>query len=237
MQVLNEANKLAATNLQNHIAVNLFSRTRRWLALKVLSWQDPYIAGLLSRQFRSWLTFLLRASTNPETPASVAQWHPRISSLQQPPPNVLLQLQSLVEVVRQHMGPLPATTKKVQDKYALYLPWLYKVLHDFNVSHEQFQQQYTHLQQQLHNLQQQQQPYEFQQHQHLQQLQLQVKVLKAKWAQIKLFTLLPQKGNQQAFITISTACLHRYTDKLATVIALIIVHTCETDCGVWPSTI
>ena len=72
MQVLNEANKLAATNLQNHISVNLFSRTRRWLALKVLSWQDPYIVGLPNRQFQSWLTLLLRASTNADNQASVA---------------------------------------------------------------------------------------------------------------------------------------------------------------------
>ena len=236
MQVLNEANKLAATNLQNHISVNLFSRTRRWLALKVLSWQDPYIVGLSNRQFQSWLTLLLRASTNADNQASVAHLLPRFTSLQLPPPNMLHRLQSLVDVVRQRMGPLPATTKKVQNSYALYLPWLYKVLHDFSWSHGQLQHQHTQLQQQLNNLQQHQQPYQPHQQLQMQQLQQQLKVLHRQWTQAKLFTLLPQKGNQQAFITITTACLHRYNDQPATNV-LLIAHTCKTDCGVFVSTV
>jgi len=200
IQVLNEASQLAATNLSNHVLVNIFNRTRRWLAYKICSWQHPYINGLPKARVQSWLTLLLRASTSADNQASVLQLLPRFTSLEQPLQDVLSYLQSLVVEVHQHMGPRPVTNKRVFQHPENYMPWLYKILADLCSAQEHLLTQHEDLQQQLGNNPAQQQQ---------QQLQTQLKLIEQQLGQIKLFTLLPQKSNAQQFITISTSCLHR----------------------------
>ena len=201
VQVLNEASQLAATNFSNHITCNLFNRTRRWLAYRMYRWQHPYFTALSSTRLQSWLTLLLRASTNADHQGSILQLLPRFTSLEQPPPAVLRHLQSLVLEVRQNIGPRPVTTSSVARQPQRYLPWLYKILADLRPAQEHLlsQRQLLQLLVESGHLQQ----------QHQQQLQSQLHQIKKLLPQTRLFTLLPQKSNKQQFVTISTACLHR----------------------------
>ena len=201
LQVLNEASLLAETNFKNHISVNIFSRTRHWLAYQVLSLQHPFLDALPSPRLQSWLTLLVKASTGSQ--ASIISLLPRFTSLAQPPPDLLQALQALVHTVRQQMGPLPLDTKQIARDPTSYLPWLYKVLTDFNAAQENLLASHTQLHLQLQAVQQQQQP---QLLSHLTQSLSRTKLL---LRHTEPFTMLPQKGNQQQFITITTAGLHR----------------------------
>lgn len=202
-QVLNEASLLAETNFKNHISTNIFNRTRHWLAYQVLSLHHPFLDALPRRSLWSWVTLLLKASTGSH--ASVVDLLPRFTSLQEPPQDVLQALQALVHTVRQHMGPLPLQQGQIAKQASSYLPWLYKVLADFNAAQEQLMSAQQQLHQQLQAIQQQQQLHQLQ----LQQLKLDLSRTQLLLKQTRLFTLLPQKGNSRQFITVTTAGLHR----------------------------
>lgn len=196
LQVLNEASKLAATNFANHVSTNIFNRTRRWLAFEVCSWQDPYIMALPAKKLQSWLTLLLRAATVAAQHSAITQLLPRFTSLEQPPQHVLSRLQGLVDTTRQHIGPTPVTTQAVATRPEKYLPWLYKVLSDFTAAQPRLQQRQAHAQQRLALVQ-------------LQHWQQELRHVQKQLHHAKLFPLLPQKGNSQQFIMITTASLHR----------------------------
>ena len=199
LQVLNEASLMAETNFKNHVSVNIFNRTRHWLAYQVLSLQHPFLDALPSPRLQSWL--LVRASTGHQ--ANVASLLPKFSSLTQPPPDVLQALQALVHTVREQMGPLPLDAKRMARHPTLYLPWLHKVLTDFNAAQEQLLASQTQLHLQLQAIQQQQQP------QMLSELTQRLKRTRLLLKHTRPFTMLPQKGNQRQFVTITTAGLHR----------------------------
>ena len=201
LQVLNEASLLAETNFKNHVSANIFTRTRHWLAYQVLSLQHPFLDALPSPTLQSWLTLLVKASTGNQ--ACIASLLPRFTSLAQPPPDVLQALQALVQTVRQQMGPLPLNANQIARRPTLYLPWLYKVLTDFNAAQERLLASQTQLHLQMQAVQHQQQP------QVLSQLLQRFKRTKLLLRHTRPFTMLPQKGNQQQFVTITTAGLHR----------------------------
>ena len=201
LQVLNEASLMAETNFNNHISTNIFSRTRHWLAYQVLSLQHPFLDALPSPRLQSWLTLLVKASTGSQ--ASIASLLPRFTSLAPPPPDVLQALQALVNIVRQQMGPLPLDTKQIAKHATWYLPWLYKVLTDFSTAQEHLLASQTQLQLQVQAVQQQQQP------QALSQLTQSLRRTKLLLRHTRLFTMLPQPGNHQQFVTFTTAGLHR----------------------------
>ena len=192
---------MAETNFKNHISTNIFNRTRHWLAYQVLSLQHPFLDALPSPRMQSWLTLLVKASTGHQ--ASITSLLPRFTSLTQPPPDVLQALQALVYVVREQMGPLPLDANRIARHPTLYLPWLYKVLTDFNAAQEQLLASQTQLHLQLQAVQQQQQP------QMLSELTRRLKRTRLSLKHTRSFTMLPQCGNQQQFITITTAGLHR----------------------------
>lgn len=207
LQVLNEASLLAETNFKNHVATNIFSRTRHWLAYQVLSLQHPFLDALPKPRLQSWLTLLVRASTGSQ--ASITSLLPSFTSLAQPPQDVLQALQALVHSVRQQMGPLPLDAKQIARQPTQYLPWLYKVLIDLSAAQEPLLASQTQLHLQLQAVQQQQQPQLQLQQLQLQQLTQNLRRTKLLLRHTRLFTMLPQKGNQQQFVTITTAGLHR----------------------------
>lgn len=202
LQVLNEASLLAETNFKNHVSTNIFSRTRHWLAYQVLSLQHPFLDALPRPRLQSWLTLLAKASTGSQ--ADIASLLPRFTSLAQPPHDVLQLLQALVHTVRQQMGPLPLDDKQIGRQPTSYLPWLYKILTDFSTAQEQLLASRTQLHLQLQAVQQQQQS-----QLQLQQLTQDLRRTNLLLSHTRPFTMLPQKGNQQQFVTITTAGLHR----------------------------
>ena len=147
---------MAETNFKNRISLNIFNRTRHWMAYQMLSLHHPFLDALPSPRMQSWLTLLVKASTGHQ--ASITSLLPRFTSLTQPPPDVLQALQALVHVVREQMGPLPLDANRIARHPTLYLPWLYKVLTDFNAAQEQLLASQTQLHLQLQAVQQQQQP-------------------------------------------------------------------------------
>ena len=205
--MLNEASLLAETNFKNHVTTNIFNRTRHWLAYQVLSLQHPFLEALPSPRLQSWLTLLLKASTGNQ--ANIASLLPRFTSLMQPPQDVLQALQALVYTVRQQLGPLPLDAKQITRQPTSYLPWLYKVLSDFNTAQEQLLAYQTQLQEQLQAVQEQQHPQPQLQQLQLRQLTQNLRRTKLRLKHTRLFTMLPQNGNHQQFVTISTAGLHR----------------------------
>ena len=149
----------------------------------------------------------------PGNQANIASLLPRFTSLAQPPQDVLQALQALVHIVRQHIGPLPLKAEQIARQPTSYLPWLYKVLTDFNAAQEQLlaSQRQLHLQlQAVQQQQQQQQQPQLQLQQQVQQLTQNLRRTELLLKHTQLFTMLPQKGNHQQFVTITTAGLHRW---------------------------
>lgn len=59
---------------------------------------------------------------------------PRFTSIQTPEAALMQQLQSLVQHVRQNIGPVPIYTKTLQAHPEKYLPWMHQVLVDLSAA-------------------------------------------------------------------------------------------------------
>ena len=72
MQAVTEECSLAAINFTNNVAVNFFTRTKRWIQLQLSNTQRPqlpavgYFSALPSRHLQAWCSIILRAGTNPQ---------------------------------------------------------------------------------------------------------------------------------------------------------------------------
>ncbi|KAL3141216.1 hypothetical protein ABBQ38_003555 [Trebouxia sp. C0009 RCD-2024] len=168
--VISEANKLAVINFKNHVAVNFFSRTKRWLKLQLSHSQPPqsqarqYFSGLSRPQLRSWSSLIMRCGTNPQH--TIASLLPTYTTLAHPPPVALVHAQALVAHLQARI-PVPATRDSISASPHLYLLWMWEMLQDIEplaAAHEPGS---------------------------------------------KLFSMVPQCGNQTRFITITSTCLHR----------------------------
>ncbi|KAL3131781.1 hypothetical protein ABBQ38_007499 [Trebouxia sp. C0009 RCD-2024] len=168
--VISEASKLAVTNFKNHVAVNFFSRTKRWIKLQLSHSQPPqsqarqYFSGLFRPQLRSWSSLIMRCGTNPQH--TIASLLPTYTTLAHPPPVALVHAQALVAHLQARI-PVPATSDSISASPHLYLLWMWEMLQDIEplaAAHEPGS---------------------------------------------KLFSMVPQCGNQTRFITITSTCLHR----------------------------
>ena len=127
LQILNSASLMTRTNFANHVAINFFSRTLRWIRLQL--GQHIYFANLEYKLVRSWANFVCRAAT--EGIPNIWDLLPRYTSLAQPPAATMDYLDYLVLTIRSLIGPLPVTDWSLQHQPESYLPWLHLVLQDF----------------------------------------------------------------------------------------------------------
>lgn len=162
---------MAVINFKNHVAVNFFSRTKRWIKLQLSHSQPPqsqarqYFSGLSRPQLRSWSSLIMRCGTNPQH--TIASLLPTYTTLAHPPPVALVHAQALVAHLQARI-PVPATSDSISASPHLYLLWMWEMLQDIEplaAAHEPGS---------------------------------------------KLFSMVPQCGNQTRFITITSTCLHRY---------------------------
>ena len=127
VQILNAASLMACTNAKNHVATNYFSRTMSWIRLQLR--QRAFFVNMGSRLMNSWARFVCRAAANNIT--DIWDLLPRYTSLVQPPPHVMHDLEYLVLTMQELMGPLPVTALSLQHRLDSYLSWLHLVLSDF----------------------------------------------------------------------------------------------------------
>lgn len=166
LQILNEASLLAQTNFKNHISTNFERRSKQWLKHRLRG--IPYIRGLPTARFGSWVNLLYWAGTTSSTRA--ADLIPRYTSLAVPPAAALSDMENIVNTMHTNIGQLPVTDYSLSTQSSKYLKWMYFILCEF---------------------------------------QAVVNAAPAGQPLPKLFTLVPQKSNQTAFITISSTALHK----------------------------
>ena len=118
---------MACTNAKNHVATNYFSRTMTWIRLQLR--HQAFFANMGPRLMNSWARFLCRAAANNIT--NIWNLLPRYTSLVQPPPHVMHDLEYLVLTMQELMGPLLVTASSLQHRSESYLSWLHLVLSDF----------------------------------------------------------------------------------------------------------
>ena len=153
LQILNEAALLAQTNFKNHISTNFERRSKQWLKHRLRG--IPYIRGLPTARFGSWVNLLYWAGTTSSTRA--ADLIPRYTSLAVPPAAALADMENIVNTMHSNIGQLPVTDYSLLKQSSKAV----------------------------------------------------VNAAPAGQRLPKLFTLLPQKSNQTAFITISSTSLHK----------------------------
>lgn len=118
---------MGQTNAANHISVNLRKRTRRWISFQLHT--IDHMASLPKARFNSWAGLVLWAGTTPDLTA--ADLLPRFSSLSLPPNDVMHRIESLVATMKAEIGPLPVNEHNTTTKAEQYLPWLRKMLMDY----------------------------------------------------------------------------------------------------------
>ncbi len=80
------------------------------------------------RRVKSWVSLLCRAATED---GSIWDLLKMYTSLNQPPQDVMTDLETLVATMQSLMGPLPVTDQSLRQEPQSYLAWLHIVLTDF----------------------------------------------------------------------------------------------------------
>ncbi len=100
LQILNTAAQMARVNFDNQIATNFFSRTRRCIRLQL--GHKMHFANMEERRVKSWVSLLCRAATED---GSIWDLLPMYTSLNQPPQDVMTDLETMVATMQSLMGP------------------------------------------------------------------------------------------------------------------------------------
>jgi len=87
-----------------------------------------HFANMEERRVKSWVSLLCRAATED---GSIWDLLPMYTSLNQPPQDVMTDLETLVATMQSLMGPLPVTDQSLRQEPQSYLAWLHIVLTDF----------------------------------------------------------------------------------------------------------
>ena len=129
LQIMNAAAQRAYVNFKNHIATNFFPRTKRWIRLHL--GQIAHFSQMPARGVTSWVRLLYRAATEN---SNISELLPIYTSLDQPPDDVMDDLEYLVATMQELLGPLPVTDQALKAHPERYLSWLHLVLTDFQAA-------------------------------------------------------------------------------------------------------
>ena len=121
---------MAQVNAGNHVATNFGNRTRQWVRWRLGRLQ--YIRDLAVAKQRSWGQLVLRAGTTPGTTAITLL--PQFTTLQMPPATELDAIEALITEMTQHIGPLPVTERSLKTQGQAYLPWLCRMLVEYEAA-------------------------------------------------------------------------------------------------------
>ncbi|KAA6425067.1 MAG: hypothetical protein FRX49_05241 [Trebouxia sp. A1-2] len=135
IQMLNAAALKARVDLDNHVATNFFTRSRRWIRLQLEHKLEHklHFANMEAARVKSWVSLLCRAATED---SSIWDLLPIYTSLREPPQDVATELEHLVATMQSLMGPLPVTDESLRQEPQSYIAWLHLVLSDFQAAQD-----------------------------------------------------------------------------------------------------
>ena len=127
---MKEHSAMAQINTGNHVSVHFRSRTRTWIKNRLR--QTPYFANLAKKKLNSWSSLVLWAGTTLDMTATTLL--PRFSSLQMLPAAQMNIVEALITFMKANIGPLPVTDVTLKAKAELYLPWLHRMLMEYEAA-------------------------------------------------------------------------------------------------------
>ena len=130
LQFLKEAAAMGQVNACNHVACNIRGFTKRWITFQLSNIDEA--ANMAKPKLRSWTNLILWAgSTAGMTAASLL---PRYSSLQALTQNSMTAVETIVQTIQGGIGPLPVNEVNLKSQAEQYLPWLHKILEDYEAA-------------------------------------------------------------------------------------------------------